>query len=163
MKDSRLNYAEFLLQETREDLGVADTKIAVLLSTVGIIASIVAGGIAAGHWSPMRLVLWAEVIWWLGIAIASTGIVALASALAPRVRHPESKFALSYFGHAAQFDSFEEFLDTLDQVSGQTKTMTASQLWLVSKILVRKYSYIRFALMTFGVGAVLLITAAAAG
>jgi hypothetical protein len=160
MGDSSQDYAQLLLNETREDLGRADAKVSVLLSSAGIISSIIVGAIAAGHWRPTQLALWVQVIWWLGVTVASAGIVALASALAPRVRHPDAKAALHYFGHAAQFDSFREFLDTLDEISGERAVRTASQLWLVSRILVRKYKLIRFALVSFGVAAVMLVAAA---
>jgi hypothetical protein len=163
MDNSRYEYAGLLLAETREDLGRADTKVSVLLSTAGIIASIVTGAIAAGHWRPTQLALWAQVIWWCGVGVASVGIVALASAIAPRIRHPEDKSALRYFAHAAQFESLEDLMDALKAVDDQTGSLTGSQLWLLSKILVRKYVLIRFALISFGAAALMLIAAAAGG
>lgn len=163
MESTNLDYARLLLDETREDLGRADSKVSVLLSTAGIIASIVAGAIAAGRWRPTGLALWAQVVWWVGVAVASLGVVALSSALFPRIGHPEDKSALRYFGHVAQFESLEEFLGALNKISDQAVVRIASQLWLISKILVRKYDLIRFALIAFGIAAVMLISAAAGG
>jgi len=95
--------------------------------------------------------------------MASAGFVALAMALAPRTRHPEDKSTVRYFGHAAQFDSIEEFDHALGEAKDDGASRTVSQLWLLSRVLVRKYELIRFSLVSFGLAAVLLIVAATGG
>ena len=120
MSDSRDAYMQLLLDEAREELSRADAKVSVLLSTAGIIAGIVAGAIAAGRWRPTSLELAAQIAWWVGVAIAMAGAVALAIALAPRISHPENKYAMRYFGLVAQFGSLKEFLDALNAINEPT-------------------------------------------
>jgi hypothetical protein len=136
----------------------------VLLATVGVAASVVAGAIVAGRWSPAHLVAWAQAIWWLGVAVTVVGIVVLASALVPRTRHPEDNPELvRYFGHAAKFGSPGELLDAIGKASDQMTHRAADQLWVLSRLVILKYARIRLALVVFAVGATLLIVAASAG
>jgi hypothetical protein len=102
-------------------------------------------------------------MWWVGVAAAFAGIIALASALAPRVRSAEGKAAVHYFGHAAQFNNPYELSDALNRVTSETLDRTVSQLWIVSRIVILKYKRIRFALIAFAVAALLLIVAASVG
>lgn len=163
MNDSRDAYMRLLLDEAREELSRADAKVSVLLSTAGIIAGIVAGAIAAGQWRPTSLALAAQIVWWIGVAIAMAGVVALAIALAPRISHPEDKHAMRYFGHVAQFDSLKEFVDALNAINEPTIERIETQLWLISRIVVHKYMLIRYGLVAFGVAGVILIVGAGLG
>lgn len=164
MSDPRTGYTQVLLSEAREELGRADGKVSVLLATVGVAASVVAGAIVAGRWSPAHLVIWAQALWWLGVAATAVGIAALASALVPRTRHPEDNQELvRYFGHATKFGSPSELLDAIGKVSDQVAQRAADQLWVVSRLVTLKYARIRLALAAFAIGATLLIVAASAG
>ena len=164
MSDPRGDYIRLLLGEAREELSKADAKVSTLLATVGIIAGIVAGAIAAGNWKPNNLSIWAQIVWWVGVAIAMAGVVALAIALAPRISHPEDRYAIHYFGHVAQFDSLKEFADALNAISRTTAAeRIETQLWLVSRIVVHKYILIRYGFLAFGVASVMLIAGAALG
>jgi hypothetical protein len=160
VNDPRANYTQVLLSEAREELGRADGKVSVLLATVGVAA----GAIVASHWSPAHLVAWAQAIWWLGVAVTVAGILVLASALAPRTRHPDDNpEPLRYFGHAAKFGSPGELLSAISKVSDQMTHRAADQLWVVSRLVILKYARIRLALVAFAVGATLLIVAASGG
>ncbi len=163
MSDRHLEYVELLLRETREELTKADNKVSVLLGTAGVAASILIGASAAGHRVPAHLSTWATPLWWLGVSAGLAGIVALASTLAPHIGHAEGKSAIRYFGHAAQFGSPAELLHALDTVNDPRLDRAVDQLWANSRLVVRKYRRVRFALMAFGVAAPLLIIAAGAG
>jgi hypothetical protein len=163
MTDQRQEYAQVLLSETREELNRADAKVSVLLATTAVAASIIAGAIATGRWTPTHLATWAQVIWWLGVSIATAGFVTLARALVPRVHVSDDQFPLGYFGHVARLQSTDELSKCLSEVSGQRLERTVSQLWVVSRIVAGKYHNIRLALHLFGIAAVLLVIAAGAG
>jgi len=161
VNDARVNYAQILLGEAREELGRADGKVSVLFGTVSVAASVVVGAIVAGHWSPGHLGVWARVSWWLGVALAGSGIVVLASALAPRVRHhAEDPALLRYFGHAAKFGSPQLLLDAIAKVADQQTARTGDQLWVISRLVVIKYRRIRIALVALAVAGFLMIVAA---
>jgi Family of unknown function (DUF5706) len=163
VSDPRVDYARTLLTEAREELGRADGKVSILLATVSVAASIVTGAIVAAHWNPDHLDVWARVLWWLGTAIAGFGIVVLASALAPRVRHhADDPVLLRYFGHAAGFGSPELLLVAVAKVADQQAARTADQLWVISRLVVIKYSRIRIALAAFAVASLLIIASASA-
>jgi len=156
MDDPRVRYAEVLLDEARQELGRADNKVSVLLASAGLAGSIIAASIAAGKWSPAVLPAWRQVIWWLGALSALTGIIALATALTPRMNHLGPASTMSYFGHAAQLTSAKDLLDILGRVSDHPLERVADQLLIVSKLVVFKYALIRLALASFGATALLL-------
>jgi Pycsar effector protein len=161
MDDPRLRYAQILLNEAREELGKADNKVSVLLASAGVISSIVAGGIAAGSWSPALLPPGLQIIWWLGITSGLSGIIVLASALAPRMSHSGQASTMRYFGHAARLGSPEEILNALCEIGDHLLERVADQLLITSKLVVLKYNLIRLALASFGMATLLLVISAA--
>jgi hypothetical protein len=163
LDDLRSEYVESLLRDSREELTRADSKATVLLGTAGVGASIIAGDIAAGHWTPADLALWAQVFWWLGVCAAAAGLVSLTYALAPRLYDSAEKQNLRHFGHIAQYESPSELLEPLDNASSDIFIARVSQLWAIGKIVTRKYALIRMALQLFAVSILLLIVARLAG
>jgi hypothetical protein len=164
VSDPAAVYAKVLLDEARGELARADGKVSVLLASVSVAASVVAGAIVAGHWSAGHLALWAQALWWLGVGLAGAGIVSLASALAPRVRHhADNPALLRYFGHAAMFGSPELLLDAMANVADHTTARTVDQLWVISRLVITKYRRIRVALVALELSGLFMILAASAG
>jgi len=161
VSDARHDYALLLLSEAREELAKADSKVSVLFATVSLAGSVVAGAVFAAHWSVGHLTVWAQALWWLGVAVGAMGIVVLASALVPRIRHHSDNPALlRYFGHAATFGSPKLLLDAIGRVADQKTVRTADQLWVISRLVMTKYYRIRIALIAFGLSGLLMILAA---
>lgn len=161
MSDRLLDHVQLLLQETRDELTKADSKASILLATAGVAASIVVGTTASANRILTERPGWAVVLWWLGISIGLIGIAAIASAIAPRAGHGEHRSAVRYFGHAALFSSPDELLQALRANEDQQLERAVDQLWVNSRLVVRKYRRIRFALASFGLAAILLIVVTA--
>ena len=156
-------YVDSLLRDSREELTRADSKATVLLGTAGVGASIIAGDIVAGHWTPASLTPWAQVFWWVGACAAAAGFVSLTYALAPRLYDSGEKKNLRHFGHIAQYESPNELLEPLVSASGDVFNARVSQLWAIAKIVTRKYALIKVALQLFAASVLLLIVARLAG
>jgi hypothetical protein len=159
MTDSALRQAQVLLSETRDELNKADSKVSVLLATSGVMASVLAGSGLVAHGRLTHLPIWAQILWWLGVLAGTSGIVALATALMPRMRHHEEPFNVRYFGHAATFSSPAELSTALQQTQGQEADRAIDQLWVTSRIVVRKYVRIRYALIAYGAAVSLIVAA----
>src|ERR1700759_1426971 len=119
MTDPILRQAQSLLSETRDELNRADSKVSVLLATSGVMVSVLAGSGLIAHGKLAHLPIWAQILWWLGTLTGASGIVALATALMPRVRHHEAPASIRYFGHAAAFSSPSELRSALTQAQFQ--------------------------------------------
>ena len=156
-------YVNSLLRDSREELTRADSKATVLLGTAGVGASIIAGDIVAGHWTPPSLPPWAQVFWWIGVCAAGAGFVSLTYALSPRLYGSAEKGNLRHFGHIAQYQSPSELLEPLNSASGNMLIAKVSQLWAIGKIVTHKYALIRVALQLFAASILFLIVARLAG
>jgi hypothetical protein len=163
LNDLRFEYVQSLLRDSREELTRADSKVTVLLGTAGVGASIIAGDIAAGHWTPTSLASWAQALWWLGMCAATAGFAALTYALAPRLYDSGEKKNLRHFGHIAQYTSVSDLVGSLDNASSDIFSARVSQLWSISHIVARKYALIRVTLQLFATSIALLIVARLAG
>ncbi len=84
--DARKELGEALLKDTREELGRADGKAAMLMSASGVVVSVLLAGAIAGKWDPTELGHW-QWLWWPGAAAGAIGIVAFAAAVWPRDVH----------------------------------------------------------------------------
>jgi len=163
LDDARIEYTQMLLNDAREELTRADSKVNVLLGTAGVGVSIIAGDIAASHWSPTSMASWAQALWWTGSCTAAMGFICLTRALAPRLFNSGNRANLLYFGHVAKYESSRELFDSLNDVSNEILQAKASQLWAISHIVARKYALIKVALRLFGLALALLVAAKIVG
>ena len=159
MTDSILRQAQVLLSETRDELNKADSKTSVLLATSGVIVSVLAGSGLVANGRLEHLPVWAQILWWLGVLAGTSGIVSLATALMPRVQHHEDPSNVRYFGHAAAFSSPVELRTALQEAQDMEADRAIDQLWVTSKIVVRKYTRIRYALIAYGAAISLIVAA----
>ncbi|GAA1007297.1 hypothetical protein Aple_017810 [Acrocarpospora pleiomorpha] len=137
-------YGAQLLTEAREELNRADSKAQVLLGIVGIGLGAVTGGLLAGSWAPTRLADAIEWLWWLGSAGALASVIALASAVYPRLDRRKHNAALMYFADVLRFDSPQAVSNALLRSSTLDLERIADQLQRVSKIISWKYRLIRW-------------------
>jgi hypothetical protein len=140
-------YAARLLSDARDEINKADGKAQVLLGIVGIAIGAVAGGLAAGGWSPFQLSNAVEWLWWSGVALALASLACLAGAVYPRLRaerrHGEGP-AVEYFGDVVHFASGEALATALLSASGRDLRRLSGQVRRVSQIVSRKYLLIRW-------------------
>lgn len=153
--DARKELGEALLKDTREELGRADGKAAMLMSASGVVVSVLLAGAIAGKWDPTELGHW-QWLWWPGAAAGAIGIVAFAAAVWPRDVHEEPKEKLAYFGHAAQYEKVGDLETALDEKAlSSKKDRTTDQLLTVSKIVRSKFQLIRWGMGLLGVALVM--------
>ena len=107
--DDKLEYARQLLLETREELARADAKASLLFSAFGVIATAVGAVLIADDWSPFHLHNCVEWIWWSGVLLSTAAFFLLGLAVIPRIKHSTHEERLYFFGHVAEYKTFESF------------------------------------------------------
>jgi MFS family permease len=150
-----------LLAESREELARADGKASMLLSALGVAIGVIAAALLAGDWSPDRLDRPYRVVWWVGLAFAGAGSLALCLAVWPRIRHHLPGPSATYFDEIALLGSVERVKTALARTDATDRTLT--QLVAISRIARRKYKLIRWAMLLLGVAIVLVLIAMIAG
>jgi hypothetical protein len=150
--------AAALLREAREEVTRADEKIAALLAAFGIGASVVAGAILAGDWSPRDLDRPWELCWWLGAAAAGAATGSLGWAILPRITHRLGGPTVGYFNDVALLDGTEILHRALEKVDPSERVV--SQLYSVSVIARRKYLWLRRGMTLMALSLALAVVAA---
>lgn len=136
-----------MLAEARTDVAQADQKASILLAALGVGFGAVLGGQLAGGFDSADLSPLGEVVWWLGVGLATASIVCAALAVWPRYRtddHPQ--YGITYWGHIAAFDSLAE-LEAAMAGQQNTARRTTHQLWRLSRVVLVKYRCVRLALI----------------
>lgn len=155
--EATAEYAQRLLDETREELNRADTKASIVFGAVGIAAGAVLGGMIGGDWDPTAMHPCAQVFWWAGAAGVAVSIVLVASAVYPRIVHSEGRERLTFFGHAAAYGSVGELAAALPAAAARANGRPFDQLWHVSRIVTRKYRLVRWGLRVLAGSVFLLV------
>jgi hypothetical protein len=156
-------FARQLLHETREELDRADRKAQILFAASGVAVSVVLAGVVAGDWSPLDLPTWALATWAAGAALVGIGLIMLGASIFPRIVHHDPDGKVAYFGHVASYPNVEALHAALETLATDADDRTMDQLWVVSRIVVRKYRLIRLALLLLGLGLVLALLGAVGG
>ncbi len=152
-------FSRQLLHETREEIDRADRKAEILLASTVVAVSAIVAGIIAGDWSPLTMPQAPFITWGLGALLVAIGIVLLATSIFPRITHHDPKGKVAYFGHVASYPSAEALRLALEDSARSADDRTVDQLWTVSRIVVRKYRLIRWALVLIGLGFVIGVAA----
>lgn len=152
-----------LLHETREELDRADRKAQILFAAAGVAVSVVLAGITAGDWTPLRLTPWALLTWSVGAGLVIVGLILLGVSIFPRIVHHDRERKVAYFGHVASYPSVDAVRAAMKTTAEQPDDRTLDQLWVVSRIVVRKYRLIRWALSLLGAGFALGLVGAVGG
>jgi len=158
--DPAIEYLTDLLEDTREELGRADAKAALLLAGAGVAVGALLAGLLNGRWVPFALDNRIEWLWWLGVASTAAGIYSIAAAVYPRIqRSPGSDpGTLAYYGDVAAYKDIDSFRRAIEQPLDPRKRLM-SQTYVVCKIAQRKYMLIQHG-MRFLAFAILACTAA---
>lgn len=166
MKRSRIKAQETLvkslLSEAREELGRADNKTSILLAAAGVVVGALTAAVLAGDWSPTKLAPGFASIWWIGCGFLSAGILCLGIAIYPRTSRPRKvPNFVAYFGDVVALKSRANLNRAISKTARAAGTRDLDQLELVSAIVSKKYRFLRLALLSFALGALLLALVAA--
>jgi Family of unknown function (DUF5706) len=150
-----------LLAESREELARADGKASMLLSALSVAIGVIAAALLAGDWSPDRLDHPYRIVWWVGLAFAAAGWLALCLAVWPRIRHRLSSPSATYFDEIALLGSVDKVKTALAGTDSADRTLT--QLVAIARIVRLKYVLIRWAMGLLGIAIALVLVAVIAG
>ncbi|GAA3884789.1 Pycsar system effector family protein [Streptomyces sedi] len=156
--------AEQLLNEVRVEIARADSKAALLVAALGLGTGLFGGMVANGGWSPGALTAGGQLLWWLGLAALFLALAAFLLAVAPRL--PGGWVAgepLTYFGDIDRAARGGVLREALAATGGTPRDRLARALEVNSRIATSKLRWVRFGLVTSGLGIVLLPVALLAG
>ncbi|SOD63245.1 hypothetical protein SAMN06297387_109188 [Streptomyces zhaozhouensis] len=162
--DFSVPLAEQLLNEVRVEIARADSKAALLVAALGLGTGLFGGMVANGGWSPGALSTLGQVLWWLGLAALFLALTAFLLAVAPRLPGgwvPGEP--LTYFGDIDRAARRGELREALAATGGAPRDRLAKALAANSRIATGKLRWVRFGLVTSGLGIVLLPVALLAG
>jgi MFS family permease len=143
-----ISYLSDLLKDAREELSRVDSKAALLLAGVGVVAGALLAGILNGRWTPLSLDSRVGWVWWLGLGAASVGIFAIAAAVYPYTGRAAALHAGPplYYGDVAAYKDIDAFRKAIaDTPSAQDRLV--DQTFQISKIVQRKYTLLRRGLL----------------
>lgn len=146
--------ASDLLRETREEVGRADGKASTLLGAVVIVLGLFVAAILAGSWTPLRLPVVAALLWWIGAGFAGLGVVLLCTCIYPNVGNQLTKQVLGYFGHINLYDTREELAEALREHAERPLDRLTDQLFVISRIVQRKYRFMRWGMQSLGIAVI---------
>ncbi|WDZ90665.1 Pycsar system effector family protein [Nocardiopsis sp. HUAS JQ3] len=139
-------YTFDLLSDTRDEIGRADQKAAILLAASGVAASILSASVLDGRWAPTGLSPFSAVLWWIGSASGACAMVAFTLAVFPKTR---DRTAMAHPNLVRFYDDVLRINreDRLEQALRWSSTMELQrligQLKTLSAIAVRKYRLIQ--------------------
>lgn len=149
-----------MLSEAREDVQRADQKASVLLATLGIGFAVVTAGQFAGNFDLSKFSTCGQIIWWVGVVVATLSVALSALALWPRYRlNDRPEFGITYWGHIAAFKTLDDFDAALTAEGNPTNRRGRHQVWRLSKLVLAKYRSLRAAIVSGGAAGLLLALA----
>ncbi|MRJ76821.1 hypothetical protein GEV29_09755 [Aeromicrobium sp. SMF47] len=152
-----------ILAEARNEVGAADHKASMVLAVLGIGFGALLAGLLARDWSPRDLDAVGAFFWWLAAALASSSVAAAALAVWPRFTVPDRTKEVFYWGHAAAFESQRSLDAVLDRHPPRLEDRTRHQLFELSRIVAKKYRYVRLAMSLAGLSAPVFLLASLIG
>ncbi|AWB92867.1 hypothetical protein C3E78_12000 [Aeromicrobium chenweiae] len=152
-----------ILAEARNEVGAADHKASMVLAVLGIGFGALLAGLLARDWNPRDLDALGAFFWWVAAALASSSVAAAAMAVWPRFTVPSRTKDIFYWGHAAAFDSQRSLDAVLDRHPPTLEDRTRHQLFELSRIVAKKYRYVRLAMSLAGLSAPVFLLASLIG
>jgi hypothetical protein len=150
-----------MLDETRAEVGIADHKSSMVLAALGIGFGALLGALLANDWRPSTLEGASEVAWWVAAAFSLGAVVCAGAAVWPRYTKADVSKGIYYWGHVATYNTLSEFETAMGQHPPAQGDRTRHQLWRLSKIVDRKYTLVRAALVLAALAAPTFLLAAA--
>lgn len=156
-----LIYATSLLSGAREEIDRADAKASILLAASGVAAGALVAGLAAGTWTPLKLQVATQWVWWLGVVESAMGICCLALAVYPRERKNDSgvPWTVLYYGDVLAYQTTAQLVTALNRSAEAKIERIADQLRHVSWIVDQKYRLIRWGMRALFLAAVTIAAA----
>lgn len=148
--------AAAMLSEARAEVQLADAKASILFAGLGVGFGAVIGVLLARDWSPFDLTGIGPLLWWIGVIAAVASVISAAAAVWPRYSKKHQPRKIAYWGHVADYKTFSEFAAALDATDSTPHDRVRHQLWHISRIVARKYTAIRAAIVFSGAGAALI-------
>ena len=152
-----------ILAEARNEVGAADHKASMVLAVLGIGFGALLAGLIARDWSPAELDVAGRTVWYVGALLAAGSVGAAALAVWPRFTVPPPSPQVYYWGHVAAFDSREALDASLDAQPPTLPARTRHQLYELSRIVARKYHWVRLAMRLAGASVPFFVLAALVG
>jgi len=136
-----------MLKEAREELTRADNKASILLAGGGVAVGALMAALLAGDWSPTLLSSSARYFWWLSVALLAVALAFLGLAVFPTTLPPSRlDRPVAYYADVVRVGR-DDLIDALAKDSNSDAI--ADQLFNICTIALRKYRYIRWAMMAF--------------
>ena len=154
-EDLKLEAEREMLSEARSEVGFADHKASMVLAALSIGFSAFLGGVIASDWEPSDFGTLAATAWWLGALFAAAAVGLAAAAVWPRTGDRSGEGSIYFWGQAAEEASVDELSQRLDDHPVDPTARVRNQLFALSKIVRRKYRYVRLAMLSTGVAGVL--------
>lgn len=146
-----------MLEEARADVVHADQKSSLLLAALGVGFGAVLGGQLEAGWDSSVLSVPGQIVWWIGVVAAITAVALAALAIWPRYALTDQpEFGVTYWGHAAAFENPGALRDALKKQEITSLDRTTHQLFMLSRLVLRKYRYVRTSLILGGSAGLLL-------
>jgi hypothetical protein len=155
MSDLDEVHASSLLSEAREELTRADSKASIILAAVGVAAGLLFGGAFGGTWRPNALPVLARSVWWAASVVGAFGILSLGRAVFPSTRRTDDPAGrIRYFGDVAKLAKPMDVRKMLATAANDPLERTFDQVWILSRIVMAKYRYVRWGMCLVGVALV---------
>lgn len=146
-----------MLDEARADVVHADQKSSLLLASLGVGFGAILGGQLEAGWDPRVLSVTGQIVWWVGVVAAIAAVALATLAIWPRYTLTDQpEFGVTYWGHAAAFEGPGALRDALKKQDVTSLDRTTHQLFMLSRLVLRKYRYVRASLILGGSAGLLL-------
>jgi Family of unknown function (DUF5706) len=149
-RDAIRNYLTDLHANTREDLGRADSKAALLLAAIGVVIAALVGGITSSHWSPMSMGTGEQALWWAGVAAAAVSMVLISASVYPRINRRGTPAAglPTFYGDVAAYPDIDAFRRDISNAPDVTERLIY-QTYVLARVVRAKYVLLRRGLLSF--------------
>jgi len=149
--------AQQMLDQARDDVKHADQKASLLFAVLGVGFGAVVGGQLSGGWAYTSLSPKGQVCWCLGGVAASLAVLAAGLAVWPRYKTSDlPTYGPTYWGHIASLRTPADVKDALERPDQTNGVSAYHQLWSLSRLVLKKYFYVRTALV-FAAGSGLVL------
>ncbi len=157
MADKTQTMAQSMLEEARADVIHADQKSSLLLAALGVgFGAVVSSQLQSG-WDSSSLSARGQVVWWIGVAAAIAAVALATFAIWPRYELDDApKFGITYWGHVAALKGPKELTEVLKSQELSSLERTSHQLYMLSRLVLKKYRLVRAALILAGTSGLLM-------
>ena len=105
----------------------------------------------------MKLRLFPQALFWAGAVAEAYAVVCLCLSVYPDISDETAREVLGYFGHVAQYPKREELKVAIETHAMRAIDRLVDQLWVVSRIVLRKYRNLRRGMWALGIGSALVL------